>query len=150
MAKKMEIKKGDVVEIIAGGGGKGIKTKGKKGKVQVVIPGENKVIVENLNMVKKHKKPRDAQQAGGIIDIPRAVDASNVMVVCPECGKRTRIGHTLGEDGKKYVRQCKKCGALLDRKDSKTTAKNKKAKAAEKKSSAAAKAKAVDKTEKSE
>jgi len=132
-ASKIEIKKGDVVEIICGGGGKGVKTKGKQGKVQVVYPGENKVILENLNMVKKHKKPRSAQQAGGIIEMPRAVDASNVMVVCPECGKKTRIGHTLAADGKKYVRQCKKCSALLDRKESKVAAKAKKAKAADKK-----------------
>jgi len=134
--KKVNIKKGDTVEIICGGS-ENIKTKGKKGKVQVVLPDENKVIVENLNMVKKHKKPRSAQKPGGIIEMPRAINISNVMLICPECGKKTRVGHTLAEDGKKYVRSCKKCGEVIDKKESK--AKGKKAKA-----DIAAKAKKTD------
>ena len=156
-ANKVKIRKGDTVEIIAGGSEK-VKTKGKKGKVQVVLPGENKVVIENLNMVKKHKKPRSAQEAGGIIEKPRAIDISNVMLICPECGKKTRVGYTKAEDGKKSVRQCKKCGAVIDKKDTKIKGKksaagadkSKKAKAdtaakAEKPVKKDVKAKAVDK-----
>lgn len=115
----MNVKRGDVVEILVGDENE----KGKRGKVLVTSPSDKKVIVEGLNLVKKNVKPRNAQEKGGIIDKPRAVDASNVMVVCPKCGKATRVGHTLAADGKKFVRSCKKCGALLDVKEDKTTTK---------------------------
>jgi large subunit ribosomal protein L24 len=128
MAQKVEIKKGDLVEVIAGGGPKGQTIVGKRGKVLVVLPKENKIVLENIVMVKRHTKPRSAQKTGGIIEKPRPVDISNVMVVCPECEKKTRVGHMLGEDGKKYVRQCKKCGAALDVKESKIAKKTAKAK----------------------
>lgn len=105
---KMEIKKGDLVEVQVGG----IDVKGKRGKVLQVMPKDGKVVVEGLNIVKRHTKPRSAQQPGGIIEKPRAIDASNVMLVCPACDKATRIAHVVGEDGKS-VRKCKKCGAVI-------------------------------------
>lgn len=120
----MNVKRGDVVEIIVGDE----KEKGKRGKVIAAHPTDNKVIIEGLNLVKKHIKPRNAQEKGGIVDQPRPIDASNVMVVCPKCGKATRVGHTLTADGKKFVRACKKCGAVLDVKEDKSTAKKSAAK----------------------
>ena len=97
---KMEIRKGDLVEIICGG----IEAKGKRGKVLAASPKNGTVVVEGLNMVKRHTRPRSAQQPGGIIEKPRAIDVSNVMIVCPACDKTTRIGHVAGENGK-YLRK---------------------------------------------
>ena len=112
---KMEIRKGDLVEIICGG----IEAKGKRGKVLATSPKNGTVVVEGLNMVKRHTRPRSAQQPGGIIEKPRAIDVSNVMIVCPACDKATRIGHVADENGKQ-LRQCKKCGAVIvDRKEEK-------------------------------
>ena len=102
----MEIKKGDTVVMLTG------KDKGKKGTVLQASPADKKVVVENLNMVIKHVKPRGANQPGGKLDQPAAVDVSNVMLVCPECGMPTKVAHDK-VDGKN-VRKCKKCGALLD------------------------------------
>ena len=112
---KMTIKTGDNVIVIAG------KEKGKSGKVISVNNEANKVVVENINIVSKHQKPRSQQDKGGIIKKPAAIDASNVMVVCPVCGKATRVGHT-EIDGKK-VRICKKCNASLDKEFVKQTKK---------------------------
>ena len=130
--KKMEIKKGDLVEIICGG----IEAKGKRGKVLAASPKNGTVVVDGLNMVKRHTRPRSAQQPGGIIEKPRAIDVSNVMIVCPACDKATRIAHVEGENGK-FVRQCKKCqSVIVDRKEEKAakkaTTKRKTAKKAEK------------------
>ncbi|HOK34532.1 MAG TPA: 50S ribosomal protein L24 [Candidatus Paceibacterota bacterium] len=97
----MKIRKGDNVIIIKG------KDRKKTGRVLRVLPKENKVIIENLNLVKKIKKPKKEGEKGEIISIPRAIDCSNVMLVCPSCQKSTRIGIAF-EDGKKY-RVCKKC-----------------------------------------
>ena len=102
----MEIKKGDKVVVLTG------KDKGKQAVVIKALPADNKVVLEGLNMVTKHVKPRGANQPGGKIDQPAAIDASNVMLVCPECGKATKIAHEK-QDGKN-VRKCKKCGAILD------------------------------------
>lgn len=128
----MNVKRGDIVEIKVGDE----KEKGKRGKVLAAYPTENKIIVEGLNIVKKHVKPRNAQEKGGIIDKPRTIDASNVMVVCPKCGKSTRVGHTQSADNKKFVRACKKCGAVLDVKEEKTTAKKTAAKSTASKTAA--------------
>ena len=108
----MEIKKGDLVEITVGG----IDVKGKRGKVLATSPKNGKIVVENLNMVKRHTKPRSTQNPGGIVEKPRAIDVSNVMVICDKCGKATRVKHTFVEtDGKmKKVRVCK-CGNVLDK-----------------------------------
>ena len=126
---KMNIKKGDTVYVITG------KDKGKSGKVTAVYSDKNKVLIENVNIVTKHQKPKSQQDKGGIVKKPAPIDASNVMVVCPVCGKATRIAHK-EIDGKK-ARICKKCGASLDKefvKQTKKEAKKSIAKAKEEKS----------------
>ena len=110
----MNVRSGDTVEMIVGG----VENRGKRGKVIVADPKTGRVIVENLNLVTKHKKPRSAQEQGGKVERPRAVDVSNVMLVCPKCGQATRVAHVLGDHGK-YVRACKKCGAKIDVKEEK-------------------------------
>lgn len=104
----MNIKKDDLVQIISG------KDKGKKGKVLKVINKYSKVIVENVNVVKKHQKPNQQMKEGGIIEQPSPLYACKVMVVCSSCGKPTRIGYKLLDDNKK-ARYCKKCGEIIDR-----------------------------------
>ena len=121
----MEIKKGDNVVVIAG------KDKGKKGKVLETSPKSLKVVVEGVNIVSKHKKPRSAQDKGGIIKQTNPIDSSNVMVVCPACDKATRVAHKT-VDGKK-VRVCKKCGASLDKEFVKAVKKDSKSVKAEEK-----------------
>ena len=101
----MNIKTGDTVKLLTGGA----KYRGKTGKVLAVSPKEDKVIVEGINVVKKHVKPRKAGDPSGIIETEAAIYASKVQLVCPKCGKPTRVGHKLYEDGKKD-RMCKKCG----------------------------------------
>lgn len=123
----MNVRSGDTVEVITG------KDLGKKGKVIVTNPQEGTVIVEGINMVTKHKKPRSAQEQGGKIEREGAIDVSNVALVCPSCGKTTRVNHVLGEKGK-YVRTCHKCGALIDAKAEKKAAKKGAKKATTKKS----------------
>lgn len=103
----MNIKKGDTVVVISG------KDKGKKGKVLEVSPKSDKVVVEEVNVLAKHKKPRSAQDKGGIIKSAHPIEASNVMVVCGTCGKATRVAHKEVEG--KNARICKKCGASLDK-----------------------------------
>ena len=103
----MTIKTGDNVLVIAG------KDKGKTGKVTAVNSAANKVLVENVNVVTKHQKPRSQQDKGGIVKKSAPIEASNVQVICPVCGKATRIAHSEIE-GKK-VRTCKKCNASLDK-----------------------------------
>jgi large subunit ribosomal protein L24 len=100
--KKMHVKRGDVVQVIAG------KDKGKQGKVVTAIPEAGKVIVEGVAMVKKHQKARMQGQESGIIHMEAPIDASNVMRVCSKCGKPARTGVQVLEDGSK-VRYCKKC-----------------------------------------
>ena len=105
--KKMHVKRGDTVKVIAG------KDKGKEGKVIEAIPSKNKVIVEGVAMVKKHQKARMQGQESGIINKEAAIDASNVMRVCPSCGKAARTGIRVFEDGSK-ARYCKKCNAEIN------------------------------------
>ena len=102
---KIHVKKGDTVIVLSG------KDKGKKGKVLAVSPAEQKVIVEGINMVTKHVKPRRMGEPGGIVKAEGAMYASKVQLVCPRCGNPTRIGHKILADGSK-VRMCKneKCG----------------------------------------
>lgn len=102
---KVHVKTGDNVMVISG------KDAGKTGKVLAVSPAESKVIVEGLNIVTKHVKPRRQGEQGGIVKAEGAMYASKVMPVCPKCKKATRVGHA-EVDGKK-VRVCKKCGAQL-------------------------------------
>src|SRR5699024_5924749 len=99
------IKKGDRVVVLSG------KDKGKEGVVQHAYPTEGKVVVEGVNTARRHRKARSATEAGGIIDIDKPIDVSNVAVVSPKDGKPTRDGFEVG-DGKK-VRICKRTGAEL-------------------------------------
>lgn len=128
----MEIKKGDKVVVLTG------KDKGKKADVIKAYPADNKVVLEGLNMVTKHVKPRSANQPGGKTTQPAAIDVSNVMLVCPECGAQTKIAHE--KVNGKNVRKCKKCGAILDGKATakKATAKKATAKKSTKKVAEAA------------
>ena len=102
----MSIKKGDKVEVLSG------KDRGKQGVVLRALPSEGKVIVEGVAVAKKAVKPNGAGQQGGIVDKEMPIDVSNVQLICPECGKRTRVGHEACElDGHKTkLRICKKCG----------------------------------------
>lgn len=102
----LHVKKGDNVLVLAG------KDKGKTGKVLQASPKSGRVVVEGVNIITKHNKPRSAQVPGGIEKTNGTIDVSNVQVICPKCGKATRIG--AGEDEGKKVRVCKKCGASLD------------------------------------
>ncbi|MCI1273183.1 MAG: 50S ribosomal protein L24 [Clostridiaceae bacterium] len=105
--KSLHVKNGDRVVITAG------KDKGKIGNVKKAVPSEGKVFVEGFNMVTKAQKPQPmAGVQGGLIKVEAAIDASNVMIVCPACEKPTRIKHEV-KNGKK-VRVCKKCGEQLD------------------------------------
>ncbi len=105
----MNIRSGDTVEVIVGD----VDSRGKRGKVIVVNPETHRVVVEGLNLVTKHRKPRSAQEQGGKFDQPRPIDVSNVALVCPKCGQTTRVNHVLGDNGK-YLRSCHKCGAVID------------------------------------
>jgi large subunit ribosomal protein L24 len=123
MAQTMKIKKGDLVQILSG------KDRGKQGKVLEARPSDRRVIVENLNIVKRHRKPRPIRDSsrmggptmepGGVIDLPAPVDVSNVMIVCPSCNRPTRIATTVKEiKGRKVrVRVCRRadCGQEIDR-----------------------------------
>ena len=101
----MRIKKGDTVQVLSGN------DKGKKGEVLEVIPKDSKVVVKGVNVRKKHIKPRKQGDEGGIIPIECAIDSSKVNVVCPKCGKSTRVEYKVEDD--KKVRICKKCGAVI-------------------------------------
>ena len=108
----MFVKSGDTVMVMSG------EDKGKTGKVQKAYPSKGKIVVEGVAMVKKHQKPRGQGLPGGIIEKEAAIDASNVMVICPKCGKPTRIGHVFiegeGKASRRKRRVCKKCKAVFD------------------------------------
>ena len=107
----MNIKKGDTVVRLSGDGGKDKDLATHQGKVIATLPKENKVVVEGMNLVTCHVKPRRQGEEGGIVRREAALYASKVQVVCPKCGKGTRVAHKI-EDGKK-IRVCKHCGAGL-------------------------------------
>ena len=102
----MKVKKNDTVLVITG------KDAGKTAKVLVALPKANKVVVDGVNVQKKHKKARSAQEVSSIQNQSGPIDASNVMVVCPVCNKATRVAYKV--EGDKKVRVCKKCAAVLD------------------------------------
>ena len=104
---KVHVKTGDKVVVING------KYRGKEGKVMQVSPSEGKVIVEGVNIVPKHVKPRRAAEQGGLIQAESALYADKVQLVCPKCGRPTRVGHKINEKGKK-VRTCKKSDCLAE------------------------------------
>lgn len=101
----MKIKKGDTVKIISG------KDRGKSGKITVVLSENNRVVVEGVNMRKKHTRPKRQGQKGQIVQMPMPVHVSNAMLICSSCNKTTRI--SVKKTGNKKTRICKKCGAEL-------------------------------------
>ena len=99
----MRIRKGDEVEVIAG------KDRGKRGTVQEVDPNDRKIVVAGVNIAKRHTKPNPQRNVkGGIVEQPAPLDVSKVMLVCPHCGKPTRVGAKIDEGEK--TRVCKRCG----------------------------------------
>ena len=102
----MNFKTGDKVVVISG------KDKGKEGKITTVLRKENKVVVEGINVVKKHVKP-NGQNSGSIVEVEAPIHASNVMIIDPKTGKRTRIGHTIDKKGNK-IRISKKSNESLN------------------------------------
>jgi large subunit ribosomal protein L24 len=108
---KVHVKKGDSVYVLNGKDG------GKKGKVLSVIPAadpsNNKVLVEGVNIVTKHVKPRQGMQQGGLIHQESPINASKVMLICAKCNKPTKVGHKVLDNGAK-ARFCKKCGETID------------------------------------
>ena len=102
MNKKVHVKKDDTVIVISGD------DKGKKGKVLEVSPEEGKVIVEGINIVTKHAKPRRQGETSGIVKVEGAMYADKVQLFCDKCGKGVRVKHTM--DGDKKIRVCAKCG----------------------------------------
>ncbi len=102
-----KIKLSDQVEIIAG------KDKGMVGKVIKAYRDTDQVIIEKVNMIKRHTKPNMVNQQGGIIEKESSIDVSNVMLLCPKCSKATRVGFKILDDGAK-VRICKKCGESVE------------------------------------
>lgn len=103
----LRIKKDDNVVVIAG------KEKGKKGRVLAVLPKKQRVIVEKINIIKRHMRPSQKYTQGGIIEKEGPIHISNVMLICPRCDTPTRIGNKILEDGRK-LRVCKKCKEVID------------------------------------
>jgi large subunit ribosomal protein L24 len=103
------IRKNDNVVVITG------KDRGKRGRVLKVVPDNNRLIVEGVNVVKRHTKPNPQRNIkGGVVEREAALHASNVQIVCPECGKPTRLGKKVLGDGRK-VRVCRKCEGVVDK-----------------------------------
>jgi large subunit ribosomal protein L24 len=124
MAHGMKIRKGDLVQVLSG------KDRGKQGRIIEADPRKGRVMVENLNLVKKHRKPRPLKdssrmgqtqiQPGGVIELTAPLPVSSVMLVCPTCNRPSRVGYEFREDEKGRrikVRVCKRgdCGEVLDR-----------------------------------
>ena len=107
MAKSLTIRKGDRVHVIAG------KDKGKEGKVLRSMPEKERIVVENVHMIKKHKRPSQKNPQGGIIEMEGTIHVSNVMLVCPNCSQPTRVSRRR-DDGVR-VRVCKACGKDIDK-----------------------------------
>ena len=103
----MQIRKNDSVIVIGG------KERGKTGKVLRVLPEKDAVVIERLNMVKRHTKPRGPQQPGGIVEKEAAIHASNIMILCDKCNAPVRVGHKTLADGNK-IRICRRCNEALD------------------------------------
>ena len=103
----MQIRKNDSVMVISG------KERGKTGKVLRVLNEKDAVVIERLNIVKRHTKPRGPQQTGGIVEKEAAIHASNIMIMCEKCNAPARIGRKVLADGKK-VRVCRNCKEALD------------------------------------
>ena len=102
------VRKGDTVMVVAG------KERGKRGKVLRVIPGKGRVLIEHINMIKKHQRPTQKLRQGGIIEREGPLALSNVLPICARCDKPARTGVTVLADGRK-VRTCKRCGEPMDK-----------------------------------
>lgn len=103
------VRKNDNVIVVAG------KDRGKRGRVLKVLPGRNRVVIEGVNFIKRHTRPNPrANVKGGIVEREASLHASNVQIVCPECGAATRIGRQVLGDGR-IVRVCRKCGGAVDK-----------------------------------
>jgi large subunit ribosomal protein L24 len=103
----MNIRKNDEVLVISGD------DKGKKGKVHRCLPKENRIVVEGVNMCKRHTKPRPNVRQAGIIEREASIPVSKVMLICSRCHQPTRVGHRLMDDGSR-ARACKECGEVID------------------------------------
>jgi large subunit ribosomal protein L24 len=103
----VQIRKNDSVMVISG------KEKGKTGKVLRVLPKEDSVLIERVNLVKRHSRPRGPQQPGGIVEKEASIPVSNLMIMCDKCNAPVRIGHKILTDGSK-IRSCRRCGEALD------------------------------------
>jgi large subunit ribosomal protein L24 len=114
---KLKIKKGDSVQVLTG------KDAGKRGTVQRVLPAERRILVEKVNMIKRHTKPRPAPRRsgsqqiipGGVIEREAPLQISNVAIVCPACGEPSRIGYRINEKDGNKVRVCRNCDKDIDR-----------------------------------
>lgn len=110
----MHVKSGDEVLIITG------KDKGQRGKIKLALPKEGRVVVEGLNIIKRHMRPRGPGKPGGIIEMEAPIDVSNVMLICPSCGRASRTGkrfmaEELDHKGRpRKTRYCKACDAAID------------------------------------
>jgi large subunit ribosomal protein L24 len=103
------IRKNDNVLVVTG------KDRGKRGRVLKVVPDKNRLVVEGVNLIKRHTKPNPQRGVkGGLVEREAALHASNVQLVCPECAKPTRLGHRVLGDGRK-VRVCRKCEGVVDK-----------------------------------
>jgi len=107
MAQKVHVKKDDTVHVLSG------EDVGKTGKVLEVLPKEGRVVVDGINIIKKHARPTRQNPQGGVIEQPGPIQASNVMVVCPSCNAPTRVSHRRSA-GSEAVRVCKRCGKSID------------------------------------
>ena len=108
MSVKVKIRRGDTVMVLTG------RERGKRGKVLRVMPVAGRVLVEHVNMIKKHQRPTQKLRQGGIIEREGPLALSNVLVVCPRCDKPSRTGVKILTDGRK-VRTCRRCGESVDR-----------------------------------
>jgi len=106
--RKMRIKRGDTVQVIAG------KDRGKTGKVLQVYPDKQRVLVESVNFIQRHTRPTRTSMQGGVVQKEAPLHASNVVLVCSRCGQTTRVSRRRLEDGRR-VRVCKKCDEVVDR-----------------------------------
>ncbi|MBZ5702974.1 MAG: 50S ribosomal protein L24 [Acidobacteriia bacterium] len=103
------VRKGDQVKVMSG------RDRGKTGRVLSVHPKKNAVVVEHANMIKRHTRPNPGKNIkGGIVEKEAPINVSNVMIVCPSCGKHTRVGHTQLPDGTR-TRSCRRCATTLDK-----------------------------------
>lgn len=104
---RYSIRKNDQVVVLTG------KDRGKRGKVQRVIREDGRLVVEKLNLVKRHSRPTQTSPQGGIVEKEAPMSVSNVQLICPKCNEATRVGHRFASDGKK-VRICRKCKDQID------------------------------------